>query len=195
VTEQTAAEPVLAPASPGMSPETRRVLDVALRIAGLVVATGLGAVSGLIEAFLAPLRFGSFGFVPVSLVLAVITNPALAWFAYAATGRRSVALFPAAAWCTVWFLGATKTAEGDLLITDDNWVGVSTLLSGPIAFALGVFVPVMLETRRILRDREAARRQREAATPSATPSAKPAAKPAPRPTPKKAAAKTAKKTG
>ena len=127
------------------------------------MATGLGAALGLTEAFLVPLRFGGFGYVPVALVLAVVTNPALAWFAYAATGRRAAALLPAAAWCTIWFLGASKTTEGDLLITDNIWVGLTTLLTGPIVFALGVFVPVMLETRRILREREAAKREREAA--------------------------------
>ena len=124
-----------------------------LIIAGAVVATGLGAVLGLFEAFLTPLRIPHSTYLPVALVLALICNPALSWFAAEVTGRRFAAILPALAWCVVWFVAASRTSEGDLIITGNNWVGLVTLLAGPIAFALGVFVPVMLEQRRALQSK------------------------------------------
>jgi hypothetical protein len=127
--------------------------DLALKLAGAVVVTGLGGVFGLFEAFLSPLRIPGSTYLPISLVLAVVGNPALAWWAGQVTGRRLAALLPAAAWCVVWFLAATKTAEGDLLITGGNWVGLITLLAGPISFALGVYVPVIREQNRAMKER------------------------------------------
>jgi hypothetical protein len=121
-----------------------------LAIAGAVVATGLGAVLGLFEAFLTPLRLPHSTYLPVALILAVVGNPVLSWFATEVTGRRFAAILPAGAWCAVWFIAATRTAEGDLIITGNNWVGLVTLLAGPIAFALGIFIPVVLEQRRTL---------------------------------------------
>jgi hypothetical protein len=121
-----------------------------LAVAGAIVATGLGAVLGLFEAFLTPLRLPHSTYLPVALLLAIIGNPALSWFAAEVTGKRFAAILPAGAWCAVWFVAATKTREGDLIITGNNWVGLVTLLAGPIAFALGIFVPVMLDQRRTL---------------------------------------------
>jgi hypothetical protein len=121
-----------------------------LAIAGGIVATGLGAVLGLFEAFLTPLRLPHSTYLPVALVLAVIGNPVLSWFAGEVTGKRFAAILPAGAWCAVWIVAASKTHEGDLIITGNNWVGLVTLLAGPIAFALGIFIPVVLESRRAL---------------------------------------------
>ena len=127
---------------------TEEQLDLGLKIVGAFVATGLGFVAGLITAFYAPLRVpGSTAYLPVSLVLALGGNPLLSWFAYSTTGHRLAALLPALPWCAVWFVAASRTTEGDLIITGDNWVGLVTLLAGPIAFAVGVLVPA----RRALR--------------------------------------------
>ena len=115
-----------------------------MKIVGLVVATALGALFGIYEAFLAPLRLADPSIrLPVSLVLAVVGNPALTWYAYAVSGRRLAALLPAGAWCVVWILAVGRTTEGDLLITDQNWVGLLTLFIGPIAFAAGIFVATL----------------------------------------------------
>lgn len=73
-------------------------------------------------------------------MLALVTNPLLGWFAVTTTGRRFAALLPAGAWCVVWILAAGRTTEGDLLITNDNWVGLLTLFAGPVAFAVGIYV-------------------------------------------------------
>jgi TRAP-type C4-dicarboxylate transport system permease small subunit len=137
-----------------------------LKIVGAVVATGLGAVLGVTEAFLVPLRLGSI-YVPVSLALAILLNPALAWFAVDVTGRKAAAALPALAWCVIWFLAASKTTEGDLVITGDNWVGLVTLLAGPIAFALGIFAQVMFETSQAAR-RKASRESAEKSVKAST---------------------------
>jgi hypothetical protein len=124
-------------------------LDIAITVGGLVVAVLLALALAVFEAFLAPLRVSDLGFsgpgesnlrIPLALVLALVTNPLLGWFAYATTGRRFAALLPAGAWCVVWILAAGRTTEGDLLITNDNWVGLLTLFGGPIAFAVGIYV-------------------------------------------------------
>jgi len=130
---------------------TEQQLDLGLKIVGAVVATGLGALAGLYEASLVPLRLPHSTYLPVALVLALVGNPVLSWFAGAVTGHRAAALLPAAAWCVIWYASASRTTEGDLIITGGNWVGLVTLLAGPIAFALGVLIPVMREQRRGLR--------------------------------------------
>jgi hypothetical protein len=133
-----------------------------LKIVGAVVATGLGAVLGLTEAFLSPLRIATV-YVPISLVLAVLLNPALAWYAVDVTGRKAAAALPAVAWCAVWFMAASKTTEGDLIIAGGNWVGLVTLLAGPLAFAAGIFGQVMFEASRITRRRAAENRRKASA--------------------------------
>jgi hypothetical protein len=122
-------------------------LDRAERIAGLLVATGLGAVSAMYEAFLTPLAWGNVR-VPVSLVLALVGNVALVWFTREVTGRVVAALLPAAAWVAVMFLAAGQTTERDLVLTSDNWVGLSTMFAGALAFALAAY---RLTTRELLR--------------------------------------------
>ncbi|GAA2367253.1 hypothetical protein [Dactylosporangium salmoneum] len=125
-----------------MSPAVEQLLDVGIKVAGLVIATLLAIVLALFEAFYSPLRIGGVR-VPVSLVLALATNPLLGWFAFTTSRLRLAALLPAAAWCVIWFVAAGKTSEGDLVITGDNWVGLLTLFAGPLAFAIGIYVSSM----------------------------------------------------
>jgi Family of unknown function (DUF6113) len=118
-----------------------RFLDPALRLAAVVVAAGLGAVTGVYEALLSSLYWHNDR-VPLSPVLALLVNPLLVQIAYRGTGRLVAALAPAVPWMVVMVLAADRTAEGDLIFTGDNWVGVATLFVGAIAFALGV-VPIL----------------------------------------------------
>jgi len=128
-------------------------LDLGIKVFGACMATALGAVSGLYEAFYTPLRLPHSSYLPLSFVAAIVLNPALSWATGWVTGKRVAAVLPALAWCAVFFIAASRTREGDLLITGDNWAGLITLLGGPIAFALGVFVPVMIDQNRALKAR------------------------------------------
>jgi hypothetical protein len=125
-----------------LSPRAAAHADIAITVAGLLVSALLGAALALIEAFYSPLRVHGVR-VPVSLVMALVTNPLLGWFAYTTTRHRLAALLPAATWCVVWILSAGKTSEGDLIITQDNWVGLLTLFAGPLAFAIGIYVSTL----------------------------------------------------
>jgi len=120
------------------------ILGLLLRVAGGVVAVGLAAAFAVYGAFLAPLYYpGSDIRLPVALVFALVGNPLLVWFTYRVTGHRLALLAPAAVWCGVWLAASGRTTEGDLLITGDNWVGLTTLFLGPLAFAAGAYLTVI----------------------------------------------------
>jgi hypothetical protein len=112
----------------------RAHVDLAIRIAGFVVALLLAAVSAAIEAFLAPLYWGSVR-VPLGLLLAVVGNLGLVWFTVRVTGRRLTVLGPALVWTAVMVTASTRTTEGDLVLTSNNWVGIGTMLAGSLTFA------------------------------------------------------------
>ena len=118
---------------PTPSPPTR-----AERIAGLVVATGLGGVTAVYEAFLTPLSWHGVR-LPAALVLAVGGNAALVWFVRETSGRLVGVLLPAAAWVVMMFLAAGQTTERDLILTSNNWVGLATMFTGALAFAVTVY--------------------------------------------------------
>jgi hypothetical protein len=131
MTSLMSAPPELPPAQPRSVP---RWLDRTARVAGFVIALMLAAVSAVYEAFLTPLYWGETR-LPVSLVAAVVGNLALVWFTYAVTGRRLAAVGPALVWVAVMVTAASRSAEGDLVLTDNNWVGIGTMLAGSVAFA------------------------------------------------------------
>jgi hypothetical protein len=139
--------------TPGGARALSPALDRAERIVGLVVATGLGAVSAMYEAFLTPLSYHGIR-VPLSLVLALVGNTALVWFSREVTGRMSAVLLPGAAWVVVMFLAAGQTTERDLVLTSNNWVGLTTMFAGALAFAVAAY---WLITRPLLRSRASAR--------------------------------------
>jgi hypothetical protein len=124
---------------PELSPAPRRRLpawlDPAARILGFVIALLLAAVSAAYEAFLTPLYWGSTR-LPVSLVAAVVGNLALVYFTYVVTGRRLAAVGPALVWVAVMVTAASRSSEGDLVLTDNNWVGIGTMMAGSVAFAV-----------------------------------------------------------
>jgi hypothetical protein len=136
MTSLMGAPPEVSPEpSPGPSRSVPVWLGRTARVAGFVIALMLAAVSAAYEAFLTPLYWGTTR-LPVSLVAAVVCNLALVWFAYAVTGRRLAAVGPALVWVAVMVTAASRTAEGDLVLTDNNWVGIGTMLAGSVAFAV-----------------------------------------------------------
>ena len=136
------------PAPDAAAPADDRTLDLIIRVAGWVLSVVAVILSGLLELFFTPLRV--FG-VPVgaSILLALVANPAIAWFAVTTTRRRSAVAPPWIIW-TIMMLVATgyRTPEGDYLVSGDDWVALVMVLVGSLAFAVYSY-------RMILRSRPA----------------------------------------
>lgn len=77
--------------------------------------------------------------VPLALLLAVVGNIAIVFFTHRMTGRVGLSMIPAVGWLAVIVLAGRRTAEGDLLITGENWVGVLLMLLGSLAWAAGAY--------------------------------------------------------
>ena len=134
------ASPEPAPGGAGGSPWAAR-LNRAIGIVGFVVALLLAALSALFEALLTPLYWGETRF-PLALPLAVLGNAALAWFTVTVTGRRLAAAGPAVVWTALMVVASSRTTEGDLVLTGNNWVGVATMLVGTVTFGVAGFLLV-----------------------------------------------------
>lgn len=127
--------------------------DIVLRVLGMVVALGGGAVAAALAVLLIPLRVSSFGLtdgggagsirIPVAIVLAVAGNVGLVWFARYATGVRWAPLLPGLSWFAVIVLALRTTTEGDRLLMPNDWVGTITLFAGTIAFVISMMLAVV----------------------------------------------------
>jgi hypothetical protein len=122
-------------------------MDLFLRIAGTVAGLVGGFVTGLWEIFLSPVSAGSV-LLPISPVLAVVSNVGLVWFTRRVTGRTGLALLPGVVWFVTMFLGATRTHEGDLLITANDWPGLVALLLGALAWGVSAYRIILVSPRR-----------------------------------------------
>jgi hypothetical protein len=138
-------QPVAAAAEPAqprgrtLAPTTLRALDLALQVAGLIVAVALAVVVAIYGAFLTPYRVGTT-LVPVSLLIGIVGNFASIWLAYRVTGRKLLSLLPGAVWIVLTFLASTKTREGDLLLISSDWVASAYLLAGPLGIVIAAYV-------------------------------------------------------
>jgi len=124
--------------------------EPAYKIVGTVVGLGLGIMSALWEVMVSPMHVtigGTIVPVPLATLLAIVGNIGLVWFMRTVTGRLPLAVLPGVAWFAVMFAASTKTSEGDLLITGDNWVGVTTILLGSVAWAGAAYL-LMSRRRR-----------------------------------------------
>jgi hypothetical protein len=124
------------PALPRSAEALLRWLDPAVRVVGLLVAAGLSGVLALYEVFMSPLRWHG-GRLPLALVLAIGGNLVLIWFTRLVTGRAILVAVPGVVWVALMIFASQRTAEGDLLLTDNNWVGLVTLLAGSLVYAFG----------------------------------------------------------
>jgi hypothetical protein len=136
-----------APTAPGQSePDDDRPLDLIIRVAGWIISIVAVILTGVLELFCTPVR--AFGVpIGVSILMALVANPAIAWFAVTTTGRRSALAPPWIIW-TIMMLFATgyRTAEGDYLVAGNDWVALVMILVGSLAFA--VYSYRMILTRR-----------------------------------------------
>jgi hypothetical protein len=111
-----------------------RVADVALRAVGFLVALAGAFLVAVYGVFLTPFRIGTT-LVPISLVIAIVGNIVVIWFAYVVTRNRVLAIIPGAVWLVLSFLASSRTAAGDLLLISSDWVASLYLVCGPIAIA------------------------------------------------------------
>jgi hypothetical protein len=150
-------------AEPAPDAPPSRAWEPVLRISGVVVAIVAAFVSGIVELLLSTFRAGDFVSVwsgdaigsgggppiPVSIVLAVVLNYAIAWFAVSTTGKRWALGPPWALWTLLMLIAAgVRTREGDYLVSGDNWVALVMILLGSLTFAVYAYRMIM---RRIPR--------------------------------------------
>jgi hypothetical protein len=126
-----------APAPPEhREPDDDRPLDLLIRVAGWIISIVAVILTGVLELFFTPLRVHGVP-IGVSILMALVANPAIAWFAVTTTGRRSALAPPWIIW-TILMLFATgyRTAEGDYLVSGNDWVALVMILVGSLAFAV-----------------------------------------------------------
>lgn len=131
VEEETAA----VPPPPGW---TAHLLDVVLRVVGGLVAVVGGVLTAVIGLLLSTVRAGG-QLIGVSVVVTILGAVAVSWFAYATVGRRWAVALPALPWFVLMAVAAVRTAEGDLLVAGDNWVGLAMITTGAMTFAVMAF--------------------------------------------------------
>lgn len=134
--------PEATPPAPPAPDGPRRLLDVALRVAGGVVAVVAAVATGALELILSTVRVAGH-LIGVSVAVAVLANLALAWFAHAAVGSRWAVALPATPWFVLMSAAAVRTREGDLLLSGDNWVGLAMIVAGAMTFAVMGFRQVL----------------------------------------------------
>ena len=133
----------LEPAEP---PQWHRPVDLAMRIVGFIVALALTALTAAFEVFYSAQFWGEYR-VPASAVAAVVVNVALIWFTVAVTGRRLAVAPVAVLWVAIMVVASSRKSEGDLLLTENNWVGIITMLAGSITFAVAGYRLVLTAFR------------------------------------------------
>ncbi|MEU5723896.1 hypothetical protein [Micromonospora sp. NPDC047738] len=136
------------PAPPPARPA--RVLDLALRVAGGVVAVWAGVLAAVLDLLFATWAWEVVKGRPGGAVKAVVgTSLAVGgiaavvvltilvgWFAHVAVGTRWAAALPALPWFVVIVAGGIRTAEGDLALSGDNLLGLGLVVAGAITFAV-----------------------------------------------------------
>lgn len=125
-------------------PAPRRTgLERLIKAAGVVVSLLAAVLSALLELFMTPLRLGGV-LIGVAVVAAVVLNYAISWFAVATVGRRWALAPPWALWTAVMFFAAgTRTAEGDYLISGDDWIALIMILAGSLTFAVYAYRAIL----------------------------------------------------
>lgn len=120
-----------------VAPSWYRQLDLALRIAGGVIAVVLAVLTGLLELILVPVRIGG---VPIGLcvLLALVVNYWLPNFTVQATGARWTIALPFVAWIVIMLAATGKTTEGDIL-APASAMAVLTNLVGSVAFGVAAY--------------------------------------------------------
>ena len=124
----------------------RRIADVALALAGLVLSVALAVASAVWETLATHAYLGGFR-APWAILAAVLGNLFLVWFARLTVGRNWAILIPAIAWTLTMGAFAIGGRGGDVLLPN-TWVGYVTFLGGLAAFAVPIFAMLGNPPRR-----------------------------------------------
>jgi len=131
--------------------ETWAGWETVIRVAGLVIAIVASVVTGFFELILTTLRAGDLATVwrgdsigsgggpvlGVSVLLAVVLNWAIAWFAVTTTRRKWAIGPPWALWTLIMlFAAGVRTREGDYLLGGSDWVALVMILAGSLSYAV-----------------------------------------------------------
>ncbi len=114
------------------------------RLCAVVLVLAATALVALLESFYVLLRLGTVR-VPLSLALAVVFHPLLTWLMRIASASSVAMLSPFALWLVVVFVLGLGRADGDLIITGNNWVSTALLLGGSLVFVASIAI---LQPRR-----------------------------------------------
>ncbi|MFU8871944.1 hypothetical protein [Micromonospora sp. SL4-19] len=143
---------------PAAPPAPSGRADVALRVAGGVVAFWAGALAALLDLIFATWAWevvkglhGGPAKAVVGIVLGVggiaavvVLTVLLSWFARTAVGTRWAGALAALPWVVVAFAGGVRTTEGDLALSGDNVIGLGMIMAGAITFAVMGFRQIVV---------------------------------------------------
>lgn len=101
----------------------------------------------LAEVFLVPFSAGGH-YVPVALVILLVSSPVLVWAGRWAMAHPLGALLPLPFWFVVNVLGSDKTSTGDLLLTAGNWVASVFFLGGLVVWLVSIVLVVRRDLAR-----------------------------------------------
>lgn len=129
--------PARSAASAGEAPRTG--LE---RLAGGLLVIVATAEVAVLESFYVLLRVGTVR-LPVSVGVAVVCHPLLTWLMRAATGSPLSMLAPFVVWLAVVLPLGLRRADGDLIVTGNNWVATALLYGGSLLFvgSIGLLLP------------------------------------------------------
>jgi hypothetical protein len=116
-----------------------------LKAAGAVTGLLGGFLTGLWEIFLSPTYVGST-LIPLSPVLAAITNFLLIWYVRRVTGNAALRLLPGVVWFATMLIGASGGPGGDVLLPGGDAAG----RMGLIALLVGAAVWAVMAYRQVL---------------------------------------------
>jgi hypothetical protein len=151
------------PGSDEVGPAKSSGWEPVIRIGGVLVAVVAAFVTGVLEILLTTLRWGDLGSIwrgdaigsgggpllGVSILLAIVANYGIAWFAVSTTGRRWALAPPWALWTLMMLLAAgVRTNEGDYLLGGEDWIALVMILVGSLTFAVYSYRMIL---RRITR--------------------------------------------
>jgi hypothetical protein len=114
----------------------RPVVDLVLRVAGVVITLLATVVTAVAELYLTPLHVGGVP-IGVAVPFAALANWSIAWFAVHTVRRRWALGPPWVLWTVLMFLASgMRTREGDYLLSEDDWIALVMILVGSLAFAI-----------------------------------------------------------